>query len=179
MRPHRGIHHRGYLPHIDRPGLVQFVTYRLADALPVGTRARPVTAEDDVDAQLDRGYGSCVLALPAVAEVVVGNWRHLAAGRYDLCAWVVMPNHVHLVLRVHAGQPLDRLVQSWKSYTAKRINAITGRAGRVWQSEYHDRYVRDEAGYAAALAYVENNPVAAGLCSAAQDWRWSSAWRAH
>jgi REP element-mobilizing transposase RayT len=88
-----------------------------------------------------------------------------------------MPNHVHVVAGVTPRWPLDGIVHSWKSYTAKRSNALLGRRGAFWFPEYHDRYIRDERHLAAARAYVERNPVVVGLVRTPEDWRYSSARR--
>jgi putative DNA methylase len=73
------------------------------------------------------------------------------------------------------GYRLDRIVHSWKSFTAKQINRRLNSDGRVWARDYFDRYVRDEPHYLNALYYIENNPVKAGLVRLAEDWVHSSA----
>jgi len=213
---HRGWYSRGYLPHCDHPGLLQVITYHLADSLPAAVleqidaelRSLPPERQNSqrrtlVDAWLDAGHGSCVLRLPQAAACVVDTWRHFAGERYDLIAWVVMPNHVHVLIRTHEGVALGKIVQSWKSYTGRRIRemledmsragaecAQTGRAGArrsrdrraparpsqgVWMREYWDRYIRDERHFQAAVDYIHQNPVKAGLVGKAEDWPWSSA----
>jgi len=194
---HRGWYNRGYLPHCDHPGLLQSITYHLADSLPaavlqqIGTELRTLPPERQdterrrrVEAWLDAGHGSCVLRLPEAAECVLDTWRRFAGERYDLIAWVVMPNHVHVLVRVYKGVPLAKVVQSWKSYTGRRIRALTeeGRAGarrprgqRVWMREYWDRYIRDERHFQMAVDYIHQNPVKARLAGTARGWPWSSA----
>ena len=92
-----------------------------------------------------------------------------------LLEWCVMPNHVHVIARMLEGHPLDRIVKSWKSVTARRINSLLGSSGALWQREYHDRYIRDQDHLIAARNYVRFNPVKAGWCSRPEDWRWGSA----
>lgn len=93
-------------------------------------------------------------------------------------AWCVMPNHVHAMAYVERGRTLAQVVHAWKSFTAHAINKTLGRTGPVWQREYFDRFIRDEAHYFATIKYIERNPVAAGLVDEAADWKWSSAaWR--
>jgi len=134
---HRGWYSRGYLPHCDYPGLLQSITYRLADSLPAAALER-MDAElcslppqrwdrerrQRIEEWLDAGHGCCVLREPEAAACVIENWRHFASERYDLIAWVVMPNHVHLLIRVYEGVSLGKIVQSWKSYTGRRIRAM-------------------------------------------------------
>lgn len=70
---------------------------------------------------------------------------------------------------------LSQIVKSWKAFSAARISAMLGRSGRFWAPEYFDRYMRSEAHLLTTIQYVENNPVAAGLCAAPEDWPFSSA----
>jgi REP element-mobilizing transposase RayT len=88
-----------------------------------------------------------------------------------------MPNHVHVLFAPIAGNRLADIVHAWKSWTAKAINRHRGVSGPVWQREYFDRFIRDEEHFAAALAYVEDNPVKAGLAAEPADWRFGSACR--
>ncbi len=78
-----------------------------------------------------------------------------------LHAAVVMPDHVHFVCVAHV--PLARLLHSFKSYTANRINHLLGRSGPLWQPGYHDRGLRTGQAYRRAVAYVLDNPARAGL----------------
>ncbi len=154
---HRGWYSRGYLPHCDHPGLLQSITYRLADSLPamalermdaelggLPPQQRVREQRRRIEEWLDAGHGCCVLRWPEAAGCVVESWQHFAGERYDLIAWVVMPNHVHVLVRVYEGVPLGKVVQSWKSYTGKRIRGMMeeGRAGA--------RRAQDEEGRAGA-----------------------------
>lgn len=155
------------------------ITYRLADALPhellEKEARRHADAPQSVQAVLDRGLGSCLLARPDVAAMVLENWRRRDGSEYRLYAWVVMPNHIHVVVEVLPGSSLTRIVQGWKSYSAHWISNRLGKAGRIWQPDYWDRYIRDDEHFVAAVEYVENNPVMAGLARRAEDWPYSSA----
>ena len=186
----RGWHDRGYLPHYDAARVFQSITYRLADALPravVEQFATEVELEPETERQLelrrryeqflDSGYGSCVLRQPAVAQQVIEAWRHFAGERYHLHAWVVMPNHVHVLCEPLSGYSISALVGSWKAYTARRINRLLGRSGALWMEDYWDRYIRDAGHYQKVIAYIHDNPIQAGLVEAAEDWPWSSATR--
>ena len=189
----KGWHSRGYLPHRDHPGILQTITYRLADSLPAiqldrieaALRTTPPHLLDRerrrrMEQWLDAGHGSCLLRRPDAADLVVDTWRHFAGRRYDLIAWVVMPNHVHVLIRAYDEVALGTIVQSWKSYTGRRIAAMTatsegGGAGGVWMRDYWDQFVRDERHFAAAVDYIHRNPVTAGLAERPEDWPWSSA----
>ena len=171
---------RPRLPHFDHPCAMQHVVFRLADALPAGAlaelhRTSPLQRIAAAEGILDAGMGSRVLADPAAAKVVAGALTHFDGLRYRLEAWCVMPTHVHVVLAQVEGWPLPGVVKSWKSFTAKANNKALDQEGRFWAKDYFDRFMRTGAQFEAALAYVEANPVKAGLCENPSDWRWSSA----
>ena len=88
-----------------------------------------------------------------------------------------MPNHVHVLEVMKPGYGLERIVHSWKSYTAKEANRVLGRVGRFWAPEYFDRFMRDDEHLAGTAAYLEGNPVKAGLCESVGDWQFSWVWR--
>jgi REP element-mobilizing transposase RayT len=75
------------------------------------------------------------------------------------------------------GETLSDIVQAWKSFSARRINAVLDRRGTLWAPEYFDRAIRDDAHYANVVAYIAMNPVKARLCARPEDWRFSSAWK--
>jgi putative transposase len=93
---------------------------------------------------------------------------------YDLRAWVIMPNHVHLLFQVQ-DVPMWRLVDAWKGYTAKEANKILGRKGPFWQEGYWDTYMRDQEHERRARRYIENNPTKAKLVTFSKQWPWGSA----
>jgi Transposase and inactivated derivatives len=184
LRPAKGWYSRGYLPHLDTPGLLQVVTFRFADSLPkdVLDRLREEAKDETewrrrIDTSLDAGYGACWLRRDDLADIVEEALLHFDGQRYRLIAWCVMPNHVHALLEVWERRPLAGIVHSWKSFTAKTINAILGRVGPLWQRDYYDRYVRDDRHLRAVIEYIESNPVKAGLVAEAASWRYSSAAR--
>jgi REP element-mobilizing transposase RayT len=182
----RGWHSRGYLPHYDDGEKQQTITYRLADSLPAAVVAKleeqalgDENRRTEIEHYLDASHGCCVLRKPACAEAVLENWRHFDEARYRLHAWVVMPNHVHVLIAPIGAAALSEIVQSWKSYTAKVILSHCPPGAfalnHVWQPDYYDRFIRNERHYAAAVDYIHQNPVKAGLVARAEDWPWSSA----
>ena len=150
-----GWHSRGYLPHFDG-GKQQFMTFRLGDSMPqaildkcreelekeVGASLDSVLRRR-VEAYLDQGYGNCYLNDPRVAEMVQDSLLFYDGERYALWAWVVMPNHVHLLVTPAEGKELSVILHSLKSYTAHKANRILGRTGRFWQRESFERYISD------------------------------------
>lgn len=175
----KGWHSRGYIPHYDSPECVQHVVFRCADSLPPKVWATfPLQTDErrrEVDRLLDRAYGACPLRKPAIADAVSSTIMHYRESRYRLVAWCIMPNHVHVALEVLSGHRLGDVVRQWKSFSARRINAVLGTTGPFWARDYFDRYMRNEAHLAMTIAYIEANPVNAGLVLSPQLWRWSSA----
>jgi putative transposase len=178
-----GWHSRGYLPHLDVPGLLQFITFRLGDSVPapVLREILATTGSDDperlrrIEHWLDLGRGTCWLRRPDIGALVQAALLHFDGQRYRQLAWAVMPNHVHCLIETFAGHPLDRVVQSWKSFTAKEANRLLDRRGTFWDRDYFDRYIRDDAHRAAVVRYIERNPVKAGLVARPEDWPFGSA----
>ena len=180
-------HSRGYLPHFEGGEIVQSITFRLHDSLPLALRGE-LTAELErvgenernphrrrrIEAALDLGHGACFLANPHIARLVADALRRFDGERYRLHAWCVMPNHVHVVATPLAGRTLTSVVHSWKSFTASESNRHRGRRGRFRMQEYFDRAIRDERHFRAVVEYVEHNPLKAGRYEAPQDWPWSS-----
>jgi putative DNA methylase len=188
--PREGWYSRGYLPHCDEAGLVQAITFRLADSLPATVLQRwewELAALSEADRKterhrriedwLDAGHGACWLRDSRIARLVEDVLLCFDGERYRLLAWVVMPNHVHLLVETVEGWPLEKLMFSWKNWTAKEANKRLHRRGAFWQREFHDRYIRDGRHFAAAMQYLEQNPVKAGLCGTVEEWQWGSARR--
>lgn len=176
-------HERGYLPHCDMPGLTQLVTCRLHDSLPAsrqGEWKHLLSIEDakerraKLEEWLDRGYGECHLRNPQVAGIAEETLLHHHSARFELLAWCVMPNHVHLLVHVW-DWPLAQILQNWKSVSAVESNKGLNRSGTFWQREYWDTFMRDQDQEARAVRYIEGNPVRARLCRTNEEWRYSSA----
>ena len=180
-RRSQGWRSRGYLPHFDGQAIQQVVSWHLADSLPLEVAHRLAATANDVEtrkryeAYLDAGHGACVLRDPVCAEIVQHALLYFDEERYRLLAWVVMPNHVHVLVESRIGHGLADIMHSWKRHTARLINRHLGQSGPLWRREYWDRYIRDERHYDAAVAYIENNPVQAGLVAKPAEWAWSSA----
>ena len=181
----RGWHQRGYLPHFDAPAVTQMVTFMVADAFPVSRRAEwePILREREdsikrrkLEEWLDRGYGECWLRRGDVADVVEHMLLETDGNEFQMQAWMIMPNHVHLVVDVR-NVPLVKLLNTWKGKSSRQANLLLGRRGPFWQVDYFDTLVRDGEHLAKALRYTEQNPVKAALVRDPRDWRWSSARR--
>ena len=199
-----GFHSRDHLPHFKKEGGSYFVTFRLAGTLPATVlqqfkqereqilqhalaAKRPLTWQEQeelfrwystrVDAYLDAGHGECYLRQHQIAKLVAGALRYFDGQRYELRAWVVMPNHVHAVVWPRPPETLSRVLHSWKSFTSNEANKALSRSGEFWQDESYDHLIRDDDDHARWVAYTINNPVSARLCARPEDWPWSSAFR--
>ena len=201
----KGWHERGYLPHCDKPGLTQFITFRLWDSMPASRRgewehllsviersdaprsgaagdasvagARSIASREQrtkLEDYLDHGRGGCFLRDARVASLMETTLRFHHGVRFELLAWVVMPNHVHTLVRV-GDTPLSKTIQNWKSISAVEANKLLGRPGEFWQKDYWDTFMRDAQQMCKAIRYIEYNPVKAKLCSAPEEWPFSSA----
>jgi REP element-mobilizing transposase RayT len=166
------------------PEQFQFVAFRLYDSLPSEARNRIHAAahvgteefHDTLDSALDGGYGRCWLCQTDIATIVEDALLFFDGALYKMLHWVIMPNHVHALFQTKPGFPLGNLMHSWKSYSAKAANKVLGRVGDFWQPDYFDRFMRNEKHYYDTAAYIENNPVKAGLVSLPEEWKSSSAY---
>ena len=202
-----GIHSRGYLPRVKREGAEYFITFRLGDSLPKemllqyaaeraekmrillgagGTRGKSEERAESVNREflrkmeraLDVGTGACHLRRPEIADLVAGALRFFHQKRYLLREWVVMPDHVHVLVWPAPNYRISDIVKTWKQFTSIRAKRMLGLAdGRFWQPEAFDHWIRNADERARIARYIQNNPVTAGLCAKPEDWRWSSAWR--
>jgi REP element-mobilizing transposase RayT len=197
-----GFHSRGVLPHLKREGGTYFVTFRQADTLPRDVllrfkaerqtilaqalaARRPLTRQeqedlfrwysDRVDRYLDCGHGECHLRRPAYADIVASALKFFDKQRYELYEWVVMSNHVHVVVWPKPTHTLSEILHSWKSFTAHEINKILPeKVGSFWQSESYDHLIQDDDDLHRCSNYIRMNPINAGLCADPHMWQWSS-----
>ena len=124
------------------------------------------------------GHGPQWLQDPSMARLVVSaiEQGEASLGLYVLEAYVVMPNHVHLLLNPKV--PVAEITRRLKGPTARDANRVLNRSGkRFWQDESFDHWVRDDAERLRLRSYIESNPVVAGLAKTPEDWPWSSAAR--
>jgi putative transposase len=208
-------YHRN-LPHWHPPGAAIFLTCRLYGSLPDSVMeqfresqrlfereiVRASASADEIaelrvrhykkqfaklDGILDRSEtGPRWLGEPEIAGLVERTVLQRCAELYTLWAYVVMINHLHLLLRpksINGAKdprdsfvPLSRITKSIKGYTAREVNKVLGRTGeQFWQQESFDHWPRDEGEFFRIIEYIENNPVKAGLVGKPEHWKWSSA----
>lgn len=176
--------YRGILPHWRQTGVTYFVTFRQADSLPVGKlealqriwrktnpgplsdaqkREYAVRFSGRVRDWLDAGYGKCALAATEIREMMENALRYFMGERYELGEFVVMPNHVHVLVTPTNDWRLEKILRSWKSFSAKRINETCGSSGQVWHRESFDHIVRNAEQLQRIEQYIRDNPKKAGL----------------
>jgi REP element-mobilizing transposase RayT len=115
--------------------------------------------------RLDECHGACLLRRPALSQIVADSLASSDGRAYVLGDFVVMPNHVHVLVQLPEEGQLKPQCKSWKRWTAREINAATGGSGRFWQPESFDTLVRSEAHFEHLRAYIAANPAAAVLAS--------------
>ena len=174
---------KGNLPHWRQDGVTYFVTFRLADSIPRDKlhqwladrdqwlKHHPLPHDNDARREfnrrftqrlqqwLDAGYGECILGRPDVRILVADAVRHFDGQHYMLADWVIMPNHVHVLVSPLDDRELSSILHSWKSYTAKAVNRLLGRQGSVWQKESFDHIVRTAASFEWIARYIQENPI--------------------
>lgn len=155
-------------------------------------RERRLKLED----YLDRGVGECHFRDERIAKIAEDALLYFHNDRYELLAWSVMPNHVHVLVDVRM-MPLYKIVQNWKVHIENRARKTSNPERRApsrldgkptsnepgrcpalrlkWQREYWDTFMRDEKQERKAVRYLENNPVKAKLCRTPTEWAFSSA----
>lgn len=175
------------LPHWTQEAASYFVTFRLADSVPqlllnqwIEEREnwlRHRTASWDaasereyrerftlrMDEWTDAGTGECHLRRQEIRREVESVLFHFDGQRYDVDAFALMPNHVHLILTPATGYKLATVLQGIKGVSARRCNTLLGRSGAFWMDESHDHIIRDAEELAAYRNYIADNPKKAGL----------------
>ena len=174
-----GWHCRGYLPHFDANTLVQHVVFRTSGSLSASVLENVRTldslnARQAIDDELDNSKNGIVFANTELANFMLNGLKHFDGDRYDLQAWCIMPNHVHVMLVTAPDILLGQIVKTWKSQATRQINFCLGSTGEVFARDYFDRFMRNSAQVNRTIAYIENNPVKAALCNRPEDWIWSS-----
>ncbi len=170
------------IPHWNQSDCVQFVTFRLADSLPqsklqeyrskreewLSTHSKPwdTAAQEEydnlfcavMDKWIDAGYGECVLKDKRIRDVVTDVILYSDGVKYDIYAFVIMPNHVHILLTPRDGNTVQRIVGDWKSASSHKINILSDRKGAVWERESFDHLVRNADDFNGYLDYITENP---------------------
>jgi tetratricopeptide (TPR) repeat protein len=123
-----------------------------------------------VESALDAGHGACLMNDPEIARIVADAIRHFDGDRYELAAWCLMPNHVHLIIKPRAGHQLGDIIRGIKTFSANQANKLLSRTGAFWMEEYYDHIIRDMDDFHNQLAYLKRNP------AKLRNWPWLG-WR--
>lgn len=171
----------GRQPHLATPGCTYFVTFCLRACGRLTARVdRDAEAALDPDEIARKSEPVAppsfpLLGIPRIARVVEASLLHFQGERYVLHAWCVMPDHVHSLVTSFPHHPLERVLHTWKSFTAHEANRMLHRSGPLWQREAFDQLVWSPDAFDKFLSYIEGNPVSAGLCARTHEWPFSSA----
>lgn len=193
--------HWSHGPHFQFNDSIEFITWRLAFTLPKHVielfqelRTDPESHNAEMELlkynnaylfqrfqEYDLALGKCIspgfsLNEPELAAIVTKAFHYFDGIKYELHAYCVMSNHVHILmkaLRDDAGEHyhISKIVQSLKRYTANQINSLLGKSGQVWDDFYFDRIIRNRENYENVVYYILANPLAAGLVDDMQKWR--------
>ncbi|MBI4658107.1 MAG: transposase [Verrucomicrobia bacterium] len=181
---------RRNVPHWTQPGATYFITFRLGDSVPIALQQQwaqereiwlrfhpePSTAQVEAEYRerftermeewMDRGFGECHLRRPDVRAAVEKHMLHFDGQRYDVDAFVVMPNHVHVLMRPHDGHDLFEVLQGIKGTSARTCNKLLGRTGTTfWMEDSYNRIVRDAEELFGFRRYIAANPAKAKLAA--------------
>lgn len=173
---------RKNLPHWEQDGKIHYITFRLSDSLPQPVvdkylsdkerfvKEHPQPWDDDIKRQysklisnpvenfLDAGYGNCILKEPAIRQHLIDAINYYDADRFAVLAYVIMPNHVHMLAVPLNGYALDNTISSILRFSATGMNRLLGKKGRVWQTEPFDTIVRSHIQYVKCVEYIRHNP---------------------
>jgi len=164
FRPLDGEIHRTHrrLPHWQQNNRIYFITLRTNDSLP-HSELKKLDLIQEKEAALDQGYGECHLKNNLCRVALEKTLLHENGTQYDLIAYVIMPNHVHILVAPYKNVDLSTLVQAWKSISAREINKVMNQRGAFWMDESFDHIVRDNSHLEKFILYIRNNPEKAHL----------------
>jgi REP element-mobilizing transposase RayT len=187
---------RGKLPHWEVADGRYFITVRCADSLPhtivdrlreIHESLRQIEPQSDqfvalqrryfqtMGKHLDAGVGACRLRDPRAAQIVMAELDGLIEWDIAVPHFSIMPNHWHAMLAPHkeCGHTLSEIIRRVKGRTSRAINSVFETHGAFWQREWFDRWMRNDAEYDRCVAYIQNNPVKAGLARTLGEHRWT------
>lgn len=192
--------YRRNLPHYQPTEQVLFVTFRLAGSLPKNvieklkyehqiilnqlTKIKDLDKHKNIYIQQKRYFGKFDNLLDSstsgplwlkkndIAEIVSKSIHFYAGNKYELYCFTIMPNHVHILFKLH-DSILSKVLQDIKKYTAREANKILLRNGQFWHQESYDHVVRNDAELRRIFNYILQNPVKAGLVQNWGDWQWT------
>jgi REP element-mobilizing transposase RayT len=182
------VHHtRDDLPHWHQPDRLQFITWNLGDAIPAKALARlkrererwlmlhppPLTPDerryyfdhftDRIDRWQDLGRGCCLFRSPRAAKQMADILHFHEDIKIRLDAFVIMPNHIHVLAQLIGDTTVSSIMHSWRSYSGLQLNRLRGKQGKCWSDDFWDRTVRSPEQYWRIRRYINENPARAGI----------------
>lgn len=176
-----------HLPHWQQTGATYFVTFRTADSISSDRLKQWKAARkqwlldhpepwDDIESRyyrinfpsrlntwLDKGYGACHFQHSECRSVLESVLNFKDGDDYYLGDYVIMPNHVHVLVRPLLGCQLSPILKSWKGVSSRRVNQFIGEKGTLWMPEAFDHIVRNRERLGKFSTYIRDNPIKAGL----------------
>lgn len=191
--------HRRHLPQLALAGGIYFVTFRLEDSVPQKLLKRwlykryawlaehPEPWDETtrkeyqslftalMERWLDAGYGECLLRDEPCRRELAERLLFKHGQDYDLGDWVVMPNHVHVLVQPLGGVSLEEIMKPVKGVSARNINRLLGRSGSLWMQESFSHIVRSLEQLKKFQRYIQTNPTKANL--PATDFSYEQRWQ--
>lgn len=169
------------MPHWFQAHKTMFITFRLADSLPhhiieefladravmreelkvIGNKSRKFyeeLMEHKMESWLNNGHGNCILGNANVRQIVVGALRHYNFKEYLLHSFIIMPNHLHILLSPLTEKPINTVIGRIKGFTSFKIKKLLGIDSEIWQQGMFDRIVRSDDEFKKYVDYIRNNP---------------------
>jgi putative transposase len=179
--------HKRNLPHLYFDEGRYFITYRLANSIPLDKLSELAKINTNLDfksyhrlfQKYDLLLDSCDMGInylnrTELAEICKQSLDFPDKKEYTLICYCIMPNHVHLVFELLPGNKgISEIMKLMKGYSAVKCNSIIGKEGKFWQVESYDRWIRDDKELYFTINYVLLNPVKAGLVDNWENWKYS------
>ena len=169
------------MPHWFQAHKTMFITFRLADSLPhhiieefladravmreelkvIGNKSRKFyeeLMEHKMESWLNNGHGNCILGNANVRQIAVGALRHYNFKEYLLHSFIIMPNHLHILLSPLTEKPINTVIGRIKGFTSFKIKKLLGIDSEIWQQGMFDRIVRSDDEFKKYVDYIRNNP---------------------
>jgi REP element-mobilizing transposase RayT len=116
-----------------------------------------------------------IFSNPKIGDIVLSAIFFLRdKGYYRLYSFVIMPEHLHLIILPQNKRTVSQIMHRLKSYTAKKINNLLGRSGKIWQDGFYERIIRSQDDLREKATYMENNPVRKNLVAEPEEYSYSS-----
>lgn len=172
-----------YLPLLDQQGKLQFVTFRCIDSIPAKRRQELIFWKQNFEKfnpkpwsketiktyrgwigkreeeLLHNGYGKCLLRKPEIRNILDDCLLYFNKKRFDLHSYVLMPNHVHMLLVMVDKYIIEDTIESIKRFTGRLINKLSGERGKFWDGQNYCRLIRNQDHYEYTRNYINKNPV--------------------